>query len=212
MDIEGKRQISLKKKDRPTNDHPKLNNNHKIALCGVLIALAMILSYLESLVPIHMAVPGVKLGLANLVTIIALQKLDLRATVVISVGRIILSNVLFGNMAVLLYSLVGAACSILIMTALKKMPGIRTCRNQRRRRSLPQSGADPGRGLRDGKRAYFLLYVHPVDYRNGRWCSNRIACFVSVKKYKNIVTKVVKLRTHLLIKILTCIRIVVNIF
>ena len=42
-----------------------------------------------------MAVPGVKLGLANLVTIIALQKLDLRATVVISVGRIILSNVLF---------------------------------------------------------------------------------------------------------------------
>ena len=89
----------MKKKDRPTNDHPKLNNNHKIALCGVLIALAMILSYLESLVPIHMAVPGVKLGLANLVTIIALQKLDLRATVVISVGRIILSNVLFGNMA-----------------------------------------------------------------------------------------------------------------
>ena len=161
MDIEGKRQISLKKKDRPTNDHPKLNNNHKIALCGVLIALAMILSYLESLVPIHMAVPGV-------------QHPDHDGT--------------------------------------KKMPGIRTCRNQRRRRSLPQSGADPGRGLRDGKRAYFLLYVHPVDYRNGRWCSNRIACFVSVKKYKNIVTKVVKLRTHLLIKILTCIRIVVNIF
>mgnify|MGYP000392940236 CR=1 FL=1 len=207
MDIEGKRQISLKKKDRPTNDHPKLNNNHKIALCGVLIALAMILSYLESLVPIHMAVPGVKLGLANLVTIIALQKLDLRATVVISVGRIILSNVLFGNMAVLLCGMQHPDHD-----GTKKMPGIRTCRNQRRRRSLPQSGADPGRGLRDGKRAYFLLYVHPVDYRNGRWCSNRIACFVSVKKYKNIVTKVVKLRTHLLIKILTCIRIVVNIF
>lgn len=94
----------------------------------------------------------------------------------------------------------------------QKMPGVRTGRNQCCRRSLPQSGADPGRGLRDGKRAYFLLYVHPVDYRNGRWCSNRIACFVSIKKYKNIVTKVVKLRTHLLIKILTCIRIVVNIF
>lgn len=46
----------------------------------MLIALAMILSYLESLVPIHMAVPGVKLGLANLVTIIALQKLDLKST------------------------------------------------------------------------------------------------------------------------------------
>ena len=68
------------------NNQSQLNNNHKIALCGVLIALAMILSYLESLVPIHMAVPGVKLGLANLVTIIALQKLDLKSTVVISVS------------------------------------------------------------------------------------------------------------------------------
>ena len=106
-----KRQSTVKDAHGQKNNQSQLNNNHKIALCGVLIALAMILSYLESLVPIHMAVPGVKLGLA---------KLDLRATVVISVGRIILSNVLFGNMAVLLYSLVGAACSILIMTALKK--------------------------------------------------------------------------------------------
>ena len=115
-----KRQSTVKDAHGQKNNQSQLNNNHKIALCGVLIALAMILSYLESLVPIHMAVPGVKLGLANLVTIIALQKLDLKSTVVISVGRIILSNVLFGNMAVLLYSLAGAACSILIMTALKK--------------------------------------------------------------------------------------------
>lgn len=99
---------------------PQLNKNHKIAFCGVMIALAMILSYLESLVPIHMAVPGVKIGLANLVTIIALQRLDLKSTIVISVGRIVLSNILFGNLAVLLYSLAGAACSILIMTLLKK--------------------------------------------------------------------------------------------
>lgn len=110
----------MKGTQRQANDYPQLNKNHKIALCGVLIALTMILSYLESLVPIHMAVPGVKLGLANLVTIIALQRLDLKSTIVISVGRIILSNILFGNLAVLLYSLAGAACSILIMTLLKK--------------------------------------------------------------------------------------------
>ena len=101
-----KRQSTVKDAHGQKNNQSQLNNNHKIALCGVLIALAMILSYLESLVPIHMAVPGVKLGLANLVTIIALQKLDLKSTVVISVGRIILSNVLFGNMAVLLLSLI----------------------------------------------------------------------------------------------------------
>ena len=117
---EGKRQNAVKKTNAQKNNHPQLNNNRKIALCGVLIALAMILSYLESLVPIHMAVPGVKLGLANLVTIIALQRLDMKSTIMISVGRIVLSNILFGNLAVLLYSLAGAACSILIMTLLKK--------------------------------------------------------------------------------------------
>ena len=92
----------------------------KTAYLGLFSAVAIILGYVESLIPVFAGIPGIKLGLANLVTIIALQKLDLRATVVISVGRIILSNVLFGNMAVLLYSLVGAACSILILTALKK--------------------------------------------------------------------------------------------
>lgn len=99
---------------------PKRNQNHNIALCGVGIALAMILSYLESLVPIYVAVPGVKLGLANLVTIFAICRLDIRSTLVISAGRIILSNLLFGNLAVLLYSFAGAACSILIMLLLKK--------------------------------------------------------------------------------------------
>ena len=101
-------------------NQPQLNPNRRIALCGILIALAMLLSYLESLVPIHMAVPGVKLGLANLVTIVALFRLGLRDTVVISVGRIVLSSVLFGNFAVLLYSLAGAFCSILAMVILKK--------------------------------------------------------------------------------------------
>lgn len=195
-----KRQNTVKDAHGQKNNQSQLNNNHKIALCGVLIALAMILSYLESLVPIHMAVPGVKLGLANLVTIIALQKLDLKSTVVISVGRIILSNVLFGNMAVLLYSLAGAACSILIMTLLKKcrvfgLVGISVAGAVFHNLGQILVAVCVMENVR-----IFLLYVHPVDYRNGRWCSNRIACFVSVKKYKNIVTKVVKLRTHLLIK------------
>ena len=53
-----KRQNTVKDAHGQKNNQSQLNNNHKIALCGVLIALAMILSYLESLVPIHMAVPG----------------------------------------------------------------------------------------------------------------------------------------------------------
>ncbi len=90
-------------------------NNRLTALCGVFIALAMILSYLESLIPINVAVPGVKLGIANLVTIIALQRLGFKPTVIISVGRIILSGILFGNVTVIIYSLAGAFLSIAVM-------------------------------------------------------------------------------------------------
>lgn len=90
-------------------------NNRLTAMCGVLMALAMILSYLESLVPLSFAVPGIKLGLANMVTIIALQKLGAKPAVIISAGRIILSGILFGNLAVILYSLAGAALSLAVM-------------------------------------------------------------------------------------------------
>ncbi len=99
-----------------------ISKNKLTALCGVFMALAMILSYLENLVPINVAVPGVKLGLANLVTIIALVKLGLKPTVVISLGRIVLSGILFGNVTVIIYSLAGGFFSILIMCIVRKIP------------------------------------------------------------------------------------------
>ncbi len=93
----------------------KPSNNRKTALCGVMIALAMVLSYLESLIPFNFAVPGIKLGLANMVTIIAMQRLGVKQACAISTGRIILSGILFGNIAVIIYSLAGAALSIAVM-------------------------------------------------------------------------------------------------
>lgn len=107
-------------------------NNRVIALCGVLTALAMVLSYLESLIPVSYAVPGVKLGLANMITIIAMQKLGFKNALVISVGRIILSGILFGNIAVIIYSMAGALLSLLIMWGVGKikifsMVGISVC-------------------------------------------------------------------------------------
>ena len=94
-------------------------SNKEMALTGVFIALAMVLSYLESLVPIGFAVPGIKLGLANLVTIVSLYKLGLKNTIIISLGRILLSGILFGNMMVIIYSLAGAFLSILVMVLVK---------------------------------------------------------------------------------------------
>ena len=72
-----------------------MSKNKMTAMCGVFIALALVLSYLESLVPLNFAVPGVKLGLANLVTIVALYMLGLKPAILISIGRIILSGILF---------------------------------------------------------------------------------------------------------------------
>ncbi|MBR1815867.1 MAG: Gx transporter family protein [Lachnospiraceae bacterium] len=103
----------------------KSNNTHSssrlVALCGVLIALAMVLSYLESLVPLSFAIPGIKLGLANIVTIVALIKLGLKPALIISVGRVLLSGLLFGNPATIIYSMVGALLSIAVMFIVRKL-------------------------------------------------------------------------------------------
>ena len=102
---------------------PQLNNNHKIALCGVLIALAMILSYLESLVPIHMAVPGVKLGLANLAVLFILEKYTWKEAALVSLVRILIIGFMFGSGSSIMYSLAGAALSLLVMVFVKNKVG-----------------------------------------------------------------------------------------
>ncbi len=103
-----------------TND--TMSRGKAAALRGVLIALAMILSYIESFIPIGIAIPGVKLGLANIVTIYALERLGTRDALVISLLRVFLSAMLFGNPAMMVYGLAGAVFSILMMSLVKKLP------------------------------------------------------------------------------------------
>ena len=91
----------------------------KVALTAMCIALAMILSYVESLLP-SPGVPGVKLGLANLVVIFALYKLGWGEAAGISLLRVFLVSLLFGHAASLMYSAAGAALSLLGMILLKK--------------------------------------------------------------------------------------------
>lgn len=92
----------------------------KVALYGMLIALAMILSYVESLLPLNFAVPGIKMGLPNIVIVFALYKLSFRDACVISLVRVLLSSLLFGNMFSLAYSAAGAVLSLLVMFLLYK--------------------------------------------------------------------------------------------
>ncbi len=85
----------------------------------MFIALAMIFSYVESLIPIHFGVPGIKLGLANLVVVIVLYKWGVKQALLLSVLRIILSGFMFGNMFSILYSLAGGLLSLFFMFFLK---------------------------------------------------------------------------------------------
>lgn len=82
---------------------------------SVIIAVAMILSYVESLIPTFIPIPGVKLGLSNIATVFALFSLGTPAAVMVSIIRVILSCLLFGNVSTLIYSLFGAALSLLFM-------------------------------------------------------------------------------------------------
>lgn len=92
----------------------------KIARYGLLVALALVLSYAESLVPLSVAVPGVKLGLPNLVVIFALYRIGAKEAAVLSVLRVVLVSAMFGNAYSLWYSLAGAVLSLAVMSALKQ--------------------------------------------------------------------------------------------
>ena len=91
----------------------------KIALYGLLIALAMLLSWVESLIPLPLPA-GVKVGLANLVVLIALYELGPADALVLSLVRVLLVSFTFGNMSAMLYSLAGSILSFFVMLLLYK--------------------------------------------------------------------------------------------
>lgn len=98
----------------------KSNGIRRLSLCAVLTGLALILSYVEALIPPFFAIPGIKLGLANMVVIFALYRLGAKEAILIDVVRIILAALLFGYIIGFLYSIAGAALSLLSMIILKR--------------------------------------------------------------------------------------------
>lgn len=92
----------------------------RAALYGMLIALAFVFSYLESLLPISLGVPGVKLGLANLVTVVGLYTIGVKGTAAVSLVRILLAGFTFGNGFSMAYSLAGGIVSLLVMALCKR--------------------------------------------------------------------------------------------
>ncbi|MGN1180816.1 MAG: Gx transporter family protein, partial [Suilimivivens sp.] len=92
----------------------------KTAYLGLLLAFALILSYIEVLIPFSFGIPGIKLGLANFAVILALYLIGYREAFVLTIAKALLCSLLFGNMSMMLYSLFGAVFSIIIMILMVK--------------------------------------------------------------------------------------------
>lgn len=96
----------------------------KLTVSALLVALAMIFSYIEVLIPFNFGIPGIKLGLANLVVVVALYLLGTKQAFMISMVRIILVAFTFGSLAALLYSIAGGILSFAVMALCRKMKGL----------------------------------------------------------------------------------------
>lgn len=92
----------------------------RIADLGLLTALAMILSFVESQIPALVAIPGIKVGLPNVAIVFLLYRMGAKEAVAVNFVRVFLVSLLFGNLQVLTFSLAGAALSMLAMILLKK--------------------------------------------------------------------------------------------
>lgn len=91
----------------------------RAAYFGVFTALALIFSYIETLIPFHFGIPGIKLGLANLLIVIFLYKRNAKEALLLSVVRIVLAGFMFGSLFSILYSLAGGLLSLFVMNLLK---------------------------------------------------------------------------------------------
>lgn len=88
------------------------------------MALALIFSYIETLIPFQIGIPGVKLGLANLVIVIALYRMPVGEVYLLSGVRVVLTGFLFGNLMSILYSLAGGILSLTVMWGMKRIRSV----------------------------------------------------------------------------------------
>lgn len=93
-----------------------------LVFLSLFTAVAMVLSYIEAILPpIWSAIPGIKIGLPNIIIIFLLYRMSVKSATAVSLVRILLSALLFGNAVTLLYSLAGAILSLTVMAVLKKI-------------------------------------------------------------------------------------------
>ena len=104
--------------------NPRIIATQRLARISLLSALALVLSYIETMIPLPVALPGVKLGLANVAVVVALLGLDMRAAAAVAVVKVMASGFLFGSPMMLMYSLGGTALAFAGSAAASRIPGL----------------------------------------------------------------------------------------
>lgn len=97
-----------------------MKRNQKIALLGISVSIAIVLSYIEAIIPSFVPIPGVKIGLANIAIMFIMYKLDILSATIVSAVRLVTVFLIFGGLVPFLYSVAGAALSLLVMYMLKR--------------------------------------------------------------------------------------------
>ena len=97
-----------------------MKKTKRLVLLAMLTAVAMILSYVESLLP-SVGIPGVKMGLANIAVIFALFRFGWKEAAALSLVRVVLVSLLFGSVGAMLYSIAGAVLSLAVMALLRRI-------------------------------------------------------------------------------------------
>ena len=100
-----------------------MKKSEQIAYCAMLTALSMIFSYIEALLPLSIGIPGVKLGLSNLVVVTGLSFLPVGWVFLVLVLKVTLVSFLFGNFSIWIYSMAGGMLSFFVMLAVKRRKG-----------------------------------------------------------------------------------------
>lgn len=96
----------------------------KVSFYGILVALCLVLGYIEHLLPMDFIAPGIKLGLANTLTLLLVAKGDIKGAFAVNIVRILLSGLLFASPSVLIYSLTAGLLSLTVMSLLSKLKQI----------------------------------------------------------------------------------------
>lgn len=105
-------------------NNARQGNVQRLARVSLLAAVALVLSYIETMIPLPVALPGVKLGLANIAVVVALFAIDTRTAFAVALVKVFASGFLFGSPMMLAYSAGGMALAFAVMALMKFIPGI----------------------------------------------------------------------------------------